>query len=54
VESNPEKLLPPPISVAKTLKLNVLQAIQKWHSAFGNEHKRLELSYNFLKNSLKV
>jgi len=54
VESNSTKLLPPPLHVAKKLKQRVLQAIHKWYSRFGVNHKRLALSYNFLKHNLKV
>ncbi|ODM91767.1 UV-stimulated scaffold protein A [Orchesella cincta] len=54
VESNSEKLLPPPIPAAKKLKQRVLQSIHKWYSNFQGAHKRLALSYNFLKHNLKV
>lgn len=54
VESNHEKLLPPPVAAAKKLKQEVLQAVHKWHSTFKESHKRLALSYNFLKHNLKV
>ncbi|CAL8079947.1 unnamed protein product [Orchesella dallaii] len=54
VESNSEKLLPPPITAAKKLKQRVLQAIHKWYSNFQEAHKRLALSYNFLKHNLKI
>jgi len=55
IESDPDKKqLPPPKEAAKKLKRRVLQSIQKWHAKFGDRHKRLTLSYNFLKNCLKV
>lgn len=54
VESNQDKLLPPPVPAAKKLKQKVLQAIHKWYSKFQESHKRLALSYNFLKHNLKV
>ncbi|XP_049807947.1 UV-stimulated scaffold protein A-like isoform X2 [Schistocerca nitens] len=53
-ETNPDKPLPMPKTVAKDLKLFALRTIQQWNKEFGSGYKKLQLGFNFLKNCKKV
>ncbi|XP_049862769.1 UV-stimulated scaffold protein A-like [Schistocerca gregaria] len=53
-ETNPDKPLPMPKTVAKDLKLFALRTIQQWNKEFGSGYKKLELGFSFLKNCKKV
>ena len=46
--------LPPPAAIARMLKSQCMEAIQKWHEKFGDTYKKLSLGYNFLKECKKV
>ena len=54
VETDPKHPLPPPKSVAKSLKDKVLQAIESWYKKFGPHYKKLDLGYNYLKRVKNV
>ncbi|XP_068730210.1 UV-stimulated scaffold protein A-like isoform X1 [Montipora capricornis] len=54
VETDPKQPLPPPKSVAKSLKHKVLQAIESWYKKFGPHYKKLDLGYNYLKRVKNV
>ncbi|PNF21513.1 UV-stimulated scaffold protein A [Cryptotermes secundus] len=53
-ETSSDRLLPPPRSVALSLKRMALQCIQEWNKEYGDGYKKLQLGYNFLKHCKKV
>lgn len=54
VETNFNKLLPKPHSIARKLKTKTLQLVQYWNSEFGNESNKISMAYLFLKTRMKV
>lgn len=54
VEADPDMPLPPPKAAAKDLKIKTLQLIQEWNTKFGEDYKRLNLGYKYLKHCKKV
>lgn len=53
-ETNPDKPLPQPKSVARDLKLLALRTVQQWNKEFGDGYKKLQLGFSFLKNCKKI
>ncbi|XP_069695250.1 UV-stimulated scaffold protein A-like [Periplaneta americana] len=53
-ETNSDCHLPPPRSVALSLKRMALQSIQEWNKVYGDGYKKLQLGYNFLRHCKKV
>jgi hypothetical protein len=53
-ETSSDQLLPPPRSVALSLKCMALQCIQDWNREYGDGYKKLQLGYNFLKHCKKA
>lgn len=54
VETDPDLPLPPPKAAASDLKIKTLQLIQEWNTKFGEDYKRLNLGYKYLKHCKKV
>ncbi len=54
LETDADLPLPPPKSAAKLLKDETAKAIQSWHEKFGQDYKKLDLGYNYLKTCRKI
>ncbi|CAF1031317.1 unnamed protein product [Brachionus calyciflorus] len=54
LETNTDEPLPPPKKAAIELKKLAAKTIKVWNEKFGNEYKRLELGFNYLKNCKKI
>lgn len=53
-ETDLEKPLPPPLPVAKQLRIKGLEFIKNWATKFGQHHMRLQLALNYLQKCRKV
>ena len=54
IETNNEKLLPPPRKKATELKKFAAKTIKAWHEKFGESYQLLNLGFDYLKNLKKI
>ena len=54
LETNFDRQLPKPYSVARKLKRKTLQLIQAWDKEFGKDYRQLHTTFVNLKKKLKV
>ncbi|KAH7682141.1 UV-stimulated scaffold protein A protein [Dioscorea alata] len=45
--------LPPPSTVASTLRSKSIELLEKWNASFGIHYRQLRLGFDYLKNTLK-
>ncbi|KAM0944625.1 putative UV-stimulated scaffold protein A [Dioscorea sansibarensis] len=45
--------LPPPSTIASTLRSKSIELLEKWNASFGIHYRQLRLGFDYLKNTLK-
>ncbi|KAJ0977341.1 hypothetical protein J5N97_012815 [Dioscorea zingiberensis] len=45
--------LPPPSTIASTLRSKSIEILEKWNASFGIHYRQLRLGFDYLKNTLK-
>lgn len=48
------KILPPPKRVAQELRELTVRILHQWNTSFGKQYIRLDMVYNYLRNTEKV